>query len=109
MKEIIREAKHQLPEKPLEGPLSVGFKFYFERTKKLAGVTPGKPIPVWGYRGNDCSNLLKGCEDALTKAGLWVDDAQIQSYDYVERWYAEEIAFPRIEIVVTQYEVINVE
>lgn len=103
---IKQEVEFLVKDGPLDGPLSVGWKFYFERPKKLLGACPDQAIPMWGFRGNDLTNITKGIEDALTRAGLWIDDAQIQRYDFAEKWYSEESLFPRIELTVCQYKMV---
>jgi Holliday junction resolvase RusA-like endonuclease len=46
----------------------------------------------------DVVNLAKGTEDALTKAGFWVDDKQVVSLT-IEKWYVE-LDPPRIEVTI---------
>ncbi len=56
---------------PIEGPISAGFTFYFNRPKS----TPKKQN--WKTTKPDLDNLLKGVQDALERAGVFKNDAQI--------------------------------
>lgn len=58
----------------LEGPLTVDMTFYLHR---------GSSIPKWRIRPwkkPDLSKLIRSTEDALTDAGVWIDDAQVVTY-----------------------------
>jgi len=72
-------ARHHRPPRPFEGPLSVVFTFFMPRPKKCRRPYPSvRP---------DCSNLVKGLEDAGNGV-LWMDDSQIVEL-IVRKRYAE--------------------
>lgn len=70
---------------PLNGPLQARMVF-----------TLGKPASApkrrrtWPCRAPDASKLLRGTEDALTDAGVWVDDARVVDYTRVAKVYPDE-------------------
>lgn len=74
---------------PLTGPLAVFLDVACKRPKK-----PSKPMP----RG-DADNYAKAALDAITSAGIWVDDVQVVELT-VRKRYAEpgETPHTRIEI-----------
>jgi len=98
--QIVLESKHHAPPAPLEGPLQVRYRFFFGRPKSwkppVKWVHPHSAMP---YKVKpDVVNLAKGTEDALTKAGFWVDDKQVVSLT-IEKWYVE-LDPPRIEVTI---------
>lgn len=48
----------------------------------------------------DCSKLVRALEDALTKAGVWLDDSLVVSYRNVDKRYVTE-EHPKPCVVVT--------
>jgi len=91
--QIVEESKHRAPKVPPEGPVHVDYQFFVECPKKYKGgeICAQKP---------DLTNLIKGVEDALTKAGFWRDDKQVVSFS-AEKRYAHGDLFPRIEVTIT--------
>jgi len=89
---IILESKHHAPREPLQGPLAVQYIFHLPRPKSNKDVLPYK-VP------SDLTNLVKGTEDALTKAGFWRDDRQVCAKQEVKRFTADGLP-PRIDIVI---------
>lgn len=67
--------------KPLDGRLGVSFLFHQPSAQAC-----------------DISNYLKSTEDALTKAGVWIDDSQIDRELLVRG--AIDRTNPRVEIVI---------
>lgn len=61
-------------ERTLDGPLAVKMVFTLHRPKS-ARRTDTRPM-----RTPDCSKLARSTEDAITDAGLWVDDARVVEY-----------------------------
>ena len=73
------------PEKPLEGPLSLGFIFSYTIKDKKKRGTPKTSRP-------DCDNLVKLVMDVMTELGFWVDDAQVTKLRIEKRWSLHERA-----------------
>lgn len=97
---LLWEIRNQYKGPPLEGPLHVTFRFYFEPPKScskknremmLCNTMPHTKKP-------DCSNLNKFYEDTMN-GYVWVDDCQIVT-TVVEKYYAERA---RTEIYVVPY------
>lgn len=65
---------------PLEGPLRACFRFHYPNTRR-GQITK---------RLMDLSNLYQGPEDALQKANIILDDAQIESHDGSCRVYGSK-------------------
>lgn len=75
-KDVINASMPHLPEFPLDGPIQVSYGFFINRPKRLYRKTDPKE-PIWCPDCKDSDNLIKGTQDALTKAGFWNSDAQI--------------------------------
>ena len=74
-----------VPEKPFEGPLSLGFIFSYTIKDKKKRGTPKTSRP-------DCDNLVKLVMDVMTELGFWVDDAQVTKLRIEKRWSLHERA-----------------
>ena len=76
-KELVRQLRGQWKEKPLDQALYVECTFKIERPKTVKRVhhtiTP------------DCSNLIKGLEDAFNKI-LWKDDSYITHLTVIKKY-----------------------
>lgn len=75
-KDVINASIPYLPEFPLDGPIHVSYGFFINRPKRLYRKTDPRE-PIWCPDCKDSDNLIKGTQDALTKAGFWNSDAQI--------------------------------
>lgn len=96
--QVKEEVAHQLPDKPLEGPLFVVYGFYLERPGYLKkDGSPRGAVPH--VQKPDFENLIKGTGDALEAAGLFADDKQIWG-SVITKLYCELDLFPRIEVTV---------
>lgn len=96
---IETEAKIHAPIEPITGPIEVEWRFYMDRPRKYLGKKyPEDSFPC--IEKPDLFNLVKGAEDALTKAGVWVDDKQIW-HSSVSKFYRETDMPPRIELTIT--------
>ena len=67
-------ARHGLPS-PLDGPLIVSMVFTLPKP-----ASAPKKRRTWPDKKPDVSKLARSTEDALTDAGLWVDDARVVEY-----------------------------
>lgn len=85
-----------LPPEPWEGPVKVDIQVYFERTQELNKKKyPDGPIRHTGKPDRD--NVDKSILDALTEAGLWLDDGQVCAGG-IEKWYAAKGCGPGVVI-----------
>lgn len=89
--------RQQYKEKPLDGPVSVSYHFFFnipKCTSKRNKLLMGQGIYYHIVRP-DCSNCMKFTEDCL-KNILIVDDNQVvECYGY--KYYSD---YPRVEIKI---------
>lgn len=74
---------------PLAGPLEMGVLFSLPRPARMPRerVVGGIALPM-AYP--DTSKLLRSTEDALTSAGVWLDDAQVVNFRELGKRYAGE-------------------
>lgn len=84
----IRDAIAEDLDGPLEGPLTVGIIITAERPK-----TSKLTAPRW-----DIDNGAKAVMDAMTKAGVWHDDSQVEFLAVKKQWGA----FGQIDVEVSQ-------
>ncbi len=83
---------------PLTGPIRVTVEVYFERPQRL--LTKKSPEgPVWHTAKPDRDNTDKSILDAFTKAGLWLDDAQVCDGP-VRKFYAAKGCGPGVRVIV---------
>ncbi len=64
-----------IPIPPMDGPLRVRMVFTMPKPKSAP-----KTRKTWAMRTPDLSKLARSTEDALTTAGIWVDDARVVEY-----------------------------
>jgi crossover junction endodeoxyribonuclease RusA len=70
---------------PLDEPLAGRFIFTLPKP-----ASAPKRIRTWPMKYPDTSKLLRSTEDALTKAGVWVDDARLVELDRLVKVYPNE-------------------
>ncbi|MEV5819243.1 RusA family crossover junction endodeoxyribonuclease [Micromonospora haikouensis] len=70
---------------PLDGPIAG--RFVFTLRKPLSAP---KTRRTWPTTYPDASKLLRSTEDALTKAGVWADDARIVDFDRLAKVFPGE-------------------
>lgn len=70
---------------PLDGPLRVTMVFTLPKPKSAP-----KRRRTWPMRTPDLSKLARSTEDALTDAGLWVDDSRVVEYGFLAKRYPGE-------------------
>jgi Holliday junction resolvase RusA-like endonuclease len=81
---------------PLDVPLSVGMVFLLKRPK-----TVRRPYPsVVASGSGDLSKLVRAVEDALTDAGVWVDDSRVVRYHELVKLYASAADEPGVLISI---------
>ncbi len=84
---------------PLKGPLFASVDFFFPRNQEMLehpfkyGRDAFKKITR-----PDSTNLWKLAEDAITEAGIWVDDSQVDFQ--VQRWYSAIGGAPGMRLVL---------
>lgn len=73
---------------PIEGPVRLKLMFWFRRPKAHFNSKGEKKdsAPVWSVGKPDLDNLAKAVMDALTNAGVWLDDKQVASLE-IEKLY----------------------
>lgn len=72
---VYMEAVKNPPKMRFEGPVSLWARFYLPRPKN---ATTGKGrARAWHIARPDLDNLEKAVMDALTQAGVWVDDSLV--------------------------------
>ena len=99
--EIKKQSMQYKPEKPIEGPVSVGLKIFrkipksmSKKNKKL--VEEGKLMPI---QKPDLDNYIKTVTDALNGI-FWIDDSQVISYLLgTGKYYSDN---PRLEIEIVE-------
>ena len=70
------------PKKPSSKPIKLTATFYFDVKNRSLW---GKPKPT----KPDTENYLKLLKDCMTRAGFWIDDAQIVD-EHTQKYYAEK-------------------
>ncbi|MFJ1539342.1 RusA family crossover junction endodeoxyribonuclease [Micromonospora chalcea] len=70
---------------PLDCPIAGRFVFTLPKPKSAP-----KRARTWPMLYPDTSKLLRSTEDALTKAGVWADDARIVEFDRLAKVYPGE-------------------
>lgn len=73
---------------PMDGPLEAECHFVFEPPKNWDGVSPPSTKATY-----DTDKLVRAAFDALTMAGVWVDDARCSKHT-AERWYVGQDGCP---------------
>ena len=67
------------PAEPLDGPIKLTVVFQFAAGERH---TPGLPKTT----KPDTDNMLKALKDAMTRAGIWQDDAQVWNETTAKIW-----------------------
>lgn len=70
---------------PLDGPLTLRMVFTLPKP-----ASAPKRRQTWPMRTPDLSKLARSTEDALTDAGIWVDDARVVEYGLLAKRYPNE-------------------
>lgn len=84
---------------PLDGPLVVSMVFTMPKP-----ASAPKRRTTWPDKKPDVSKLARSTEDALSDAGLWVDDARVVEYSRLAKVFPGEdpqaLASPGVRITV---------
>lgn len=75
----VRSERHLIA--PLDGPLRVSMTFSVPRPKSAPKSR------IFPDRMPDLAKLIRSTEDALTDAGIWVDDARVVEYGRMAKVY----------------------
>jgi crossover junction endodeoxyribonuclease RusA len=96
-KAIVQAAQAALPEGwvPLDGPVRVTVVFYRERGKTVKRDRPSVPP--------DLDKMVRACFDALTTAGVWVDDSRVVTLS-AAKYYADLLDPPGMSVRVEEIE-----
>ena len=90
---------HAMHTLPLDGPLVVSMVFTMPKP-----ASAPKRRTTWPDKKPDLSKLVRSTEDALTDAGLWVDDARVVEYSRLAKVFPGEdpqaLASPGVRITV---------
>lgn len=94
--------------KAFSGPLRVYMTFYLVRPKNHYRVGKFAHLlrdasPVHPTVYPDVSKLARSTEDALTDAGVWLDDAQVVAYAILDKRYATTENMPGAVITIEKY------
>lgn len=86
---------------PLDGPLWVRMVFTMPKP-----ASAPKRTRTWPCKKPDVSKLARSTEDALTSAGIWVDDARVVGYLRLEKVFPgedpEALEAPGVRITIEQ-------
>jgi Holliday junction resolvase RusA-like endonuclease len=97
---------------PMQGPILARMIFtlarpkgHYRSGKNAHMLRDGAPARPCGHSGPDLSKLARSTEDALTDAGVWIDDGQVVEYARLAKVYAgedpEALDVPGARIVVS--------
>jgi crossover junction endodeoxyribonuclease RusA len=75
--------EHGQPKARIEGPVYLSLEFALRRPKSLP-----KTKKVHHTKRPDMSKLVRAVEDAITSAGIWIDDSYVCASNVTKR-YAE--------------------
>lgn len=72
--DVVAAARAAMPEGwlPIIGPVSLELIFWLTRPKGAP-----KTLDILPSKGLDLDKLMRGTADAMTNAGVWVDDSQV--------------------------------
>jgi Holliday junction resolvase RusA-like endonuclease len=89
--------------KPLDGPLMVSMVFTLPKP-----ASAPKKRRTWPDKKPDLSKLIRSTEDAISDAGLWVDDARVVEYGRMSKVFPDEdpaaLPSPGVRVVIMPME-----
>lgn len=71
------------PSRPMAGPVELSVSLFYHTKSRAVIIAPKTSRP-------DGDNLLKIIKDAATKAGWWIDDAQVYDERITRYWTSGE-------------------
>ena len=83
--DVVEAAKRQFSGPALDAPLSVGMVFTLPKP-----ISAPRRKRTWPMRKPDVSKLARSTEDALTTAGVWVDDSRVVEYSRLAKVFPGE-------------------
>ena len=83
--DVVEAAKRQFSGLALDAPLSVGMVFTLPKP-----LSAPRRKRTWPMRKPDVSKLARSTEDALTTAGVWVDDSRVVEYSRLAKVFPGE-------------------
>lgn len=99
--ELVRKARGLST--PLDGPLVVSMVFTMPKP-----ASAPKRRRTWPDKKPDVSKLARSTEDALSDAGLWLDDARVVEYTRLAKVFPgedpEALSSPGVRITVRRME-----
>lgn len=96
--QIAAAARPHKPEAPIQGPVHVTLRFFFQRPKSHSGKKGIKPAaPIYHTAKPDADNLAKAILDCITQLGFWRDDSQVSALDVLKKYSDSE---PFCEIII---------
>lgn len=82
--DVVAAARAAMPADwvPLTGPIMLNMTIWLPRPK-----TAPKTVDILPAKGLDIDKLMRGTADAMTNAGVWVDDSQI-TFAILSKFYS---------------------
>ncbi len=101
--DFIAAVQNHIPDQPIQGPVFLACKFYFQRPKAHYGTGKNAAVlksssPRIHFKRPDLDNLLKLVKDALTSGGFWLDDSQVAHING-NKYYSRR---PRTEVFINR-------
>lgn len=93
-REVVTKHLRPLAGDKLTGPVRVSLHFFMPKPAK-----PNHPEPI-SARTYDIDKLSRSCLDAITKAGIWIDDRQCISLHAKKSYVVED---PGVTITIEDY------
>lgn len=93
-------ARAHMPREKWDGPVRLDVTVYLERPHRL--LKKSSPLgPIWCTTKPDRDNIEKAVLDALTDAGLWLDDKQVCAGE-VQKFFVAIGSRPGLVIVASR-------
>jgi Holliday junction resolvase RusA-like endonuclease len=84
-----------------DGPVLVRLAFYLDRPKSHFGAKGLRPTaPDFPHKRPDLDHLQRAIFDALTQAGVWMDDSQVVTAHAAKRYCSPTSALSSPGVIV---------